>query len=91
MHKNKFDEGDWLFVLKLRLTTIIDSIDMSFVLLKVVFSHNIQEFIQGDNFKELGMTKMMITIRMYGRFAKSFFFLFMMVLMVKIPKFFLFS
>lgn len=50
MHRNKFDEGDWLFVLKVRLTTIINSIDMSFVLLKIVFSHNIQNFIQGDDF-----------------------------------------
>jgi hypothetical protein len=41
MHKNKFDKGDLLFVLKVRLITIIDSIDMLFVLLKFVFSHNI--------------------------------------------------
>jgi hypothetical protein len=73
MHRNKFDEGDWLFVLKVKLTTIIDSIDMSFVLLKIVFSHNIQKFLQGDDFKELGMINMVITIKMYGRFAKSFF------------------
>jgi len=72
-NKNKFDEGDWLFVLKVKLTTIIDSIDMLFVLLKFVFSHNIRKFIQGDDFKELGMIKTMITSRMYGRFAKSFF------------------
>lgn len=84
MHRNKFDEGDWLFVLKVRLTTIINSIDMSFVLLKIVFSHNIQNFIQGDDFLKLGMINIVITIRMYGRFAKW-------VLMVKIPKFFLFS
>jgi mannose/fructose/N-acetylgalactosamine-specific phosphotransferase system component IIC len=82
MHKNKFDKGDLLFVLKVRLITIIDSIDMLFVLLKFVFSHNIWNFIQGSDFKELGMIKMMITIRMYGRFAKSNFFLLMMVLKV---------
>ncbi len=37
-----------------------------------MFSHNIYKFIQGNDFKELGIMKMMITIRMYGSLPNPF-------------------
>ncbi len=47
--KNKFEKGDWKFVLKVGVTTVIEQIDPFFVYLRFIFTHSILDFMQREN------------------------------------------
>jgi len=69
--KNKFEKGDWEFILRVGATIVIEQIDPFHNCLQFVPTHSILDFMQKANLEELGTTELVV-IGIYGRSAKAF-------------------
>ncbi len=68
---NKFEKGDWSFVLKVEATTLIKHINPFLLDVCFVVTHSIQSFIQQQDLQKLGTIELVV-IGIYGKSLKSF-------------------
>ncbi len=69
--RNRFERGNWEFVLRVGAITIIEQIDFFLVYLHFDPTHSILDFMQRGNLEELGTMELVVTM-IYGWFAKAF-------------------
>jgi hypothetical protein len=58
---NKFEKGDWSFILRVRANIVIEHIDPFMFNLFFVVIHSIHSFIQRQNLQELRTIELMVT------------------------------
>lgn len=69
--RDKFERGNWEFVIRVGVTIVIEHIDPFHVCLWFVLTHSILDFMQKANLEELGTMELLV-IKINGWFANVF-------------------